>query len=135
MLFSAGGQPSPIRTPKPLTDELLMIRQTIDQIKQKLHAAEELADDLREQLLEKLDELDTELDSGNVAEYDSESLNSLVSFTQLSAHEALRPQQDPELLKLALKGVERNLEQFETDHPRLVNLVNNFCITLSNMGI
>ena len=112
-----------------------MIRQTIDQIKQKLHAAEELADDLREQLLEKLEELDTELDSGKTAEYDSESLNSLVSFTQLSAHEALRPQQDPELLRLALKGVERNLEQFEADHPRLVNLVNNFCITLSNMGI
>ena len=34
-----------------------MIRQTIDQIKQKLHTAEELADDLREQLLEKLEEL------------------------------------------------------------------------------
>ena len=112
-----------------------MIRQTIAQIEQKLQDAEDLADDLREQLLEKLGQLDAELDSGKAAAFDADSLNSLVSFTQLSAHEALRPQQDPELLKLALKGVERNLERFEADHPRLVNLVNNFCITLSNMGI
>jgi len=112
-----------------------MIKERLDQIEKKLHAADELADDLREQLLEKLEELKAELESGRTASFDPESLNSLLGFTQLSAHEALRPQQDPELLKLALQGVDRSLERFETDHPRLVNLVNNFCITLSNMGI
>jgi len=112
-----------------------MPKRPLDQIERTLHAADELADDLREQLLEKFEELKTELDADQSAEFDPESLSSLLGFTQLSAHEALRPQQDPELLKLALKGVERNLSKFEANHPRLVNLVNSFCITLSNMGI
>ncbi|RLA04004.1 MAG: hypothetical protein DRQ60_08810 [Gammaproteobacteria bacterium] len=112
-----------------------MIKERLDQIEKKLHAADELADDLREQLLEKLEELKAELKSEKAASFDPESLGSLVGFTQLSAHEALRPQQDPELLKLALKGVDRNLERFETDHPTLVSVVNNFCIMLANMGI
>ncbi|MEL0083827.1 MAG: DUF4404 family protein [Gammaproteobacteria bacterium] len=112
-----------------------MIKQRLEQIEQKLHAAEALTDDLREQLLDKLAALRSELEAENADDFDPESLSSLVGFTQLSAHEALRPQQDPELLKLALQGVERNLEQFEAEHPQLVNLINNFCITLANMGI
>jgi hypothetical protein len=112
-----------------------MPKRPLDQIERTLQAADELADDLREQLLEKFEELKTELDADQSADFDPESLSSLLGFTQLSAHEALRPQQDPELLKLALKGVERNLRKFEANHPRLVSLVNSFCITLSNMGI
>lgn len=112
-----------------------MIRQRLDQIEQKLRAADEIADDLREQLLEKLEELKAELESGQSEPFDPESLFDLLGFAQISAHEALRPQQDPELLKLALDGVALSLEKFEAEHPKLVSAVNSFCITLANMGI
>lgn len=112
-----------------------MIKEKLELIERRIRATELLAEELREEALEKLDELKREIDQEPPGNFDPESLSSLIGFTQLSAHEALRPQQDPELLKLALQGVQRNLEQFEANHPRLVNLVNNLCMTLSNMGI
>ncbi|HAC34803.1 MAG TPA: hypothetical protein DCF45_09825 [Gammaproteobacteria bacterium] len=112
-----------------------MIKEKLEQIEHLIKATEALAEELRDEALAKLEELKTELEEDQQVEFDPESLASLLGFTQLSAHEALRPQQDPELLKFALQGVERNLGQLEANHPRLVNLVNNLCMTLSNMGI
>ncbi|MBV1961719.1 MAG: DUF4404 family protein [Immundisolibacteraceae bacterium] len=112
-----------------------MIQEQLEQIEQKIFDNDRLSDDVRNQLLEKLHALQDELEIAQADDFDPESLQSLLGFTQLSAHEALRPQQDPQLFQLALQGVEYNLELFEADHPKLIGLLNSFCMILSDMGI
>ncbi|MBL4621624.1 MAG: DUF4404 family protein [Immundisolibacteraceae bacterium] len=112
-----------------------MIQEQLEQIEHKIFANDLLSDEIRNQLLEKLHALQEELEIAQADDFDPASLQSLLGFTQLSAHEALRPQQDPQLLQLALQGVEYNLELFEADHPKLINLLNSFCMILSDMGI
>ena len=112
-----------------------MIQEQLEQIEQRVFDNQRISEDVRDQLLEKLHALQDELEVAQADDFDPESLRSLLGFTQLSAHEALRPQQDPQLLQLALQGVEYNLELFEADHPKLINLLNSFCMILSDMGI
>ena len=112
-----------------------MIQEQLEQIERKIFDNHRISEEIRDQLLEKLHALQEQLEIAQADDFDPESLQSLLGFTQLSAHEALRPQQDPQLLQLALQGVEYNLEQFEADHPKLINLLNNFCMVLSDMGI
>jgi queuine/archaeosine tRNA-ribosyltransferase len=64
-----------------------------------------------------------------------EQAESIAGFTQLSAHEATRTEQNPELLKLSLDGLGSSVRGFEESHPRLVRIVNAISNTLANLGI
>ena len=49
-----------------------------------------------------------------------EEAQSIAGFTELSAHEATRTEQNPELLRLSLEGLGSSVQSFERSHPRLV---------------
>ena len=66
---------------------------------------------------------------------DAEDAQSIIGFTEVSIHEAIREEKHPQLLKLSLKGLSTSVKRFENSHPKLVRIVNSICNTLSNIGI
>src|SRR4051812_6134461 len=110
-----------------------MIEDTIGKIKARLQAADAIKGDRRRELMELLDTLKSEVDT--LATTHQEQAQSIASFAEISAHEATRAEQNPELLKLSLKGLSSSVQEFEESHPRLVQIVNGISTTLANLGI
>ena len=91
--------------------------------------------EVRDEFVKLLAELRQELEQLGEVGADDEALRSILGFVDISAHEALRAEQDPELLDLALKGLRQAVDKFEQRHPRLIGLVNSVAQTLANLGI
>jgi hypothetical protein len=110
-----------------------MIEDTIGRIQSKIEGADSIQDERRRELLELLGTLKSEV--ARLSTTHKEQAESIAGFTKVSAHEATRAEQNPELLKLSLKGMTSSVEGFEQSHPRLVQIVNAISNTLSNLGI
>jgi Mg2+ and Co2+ transporter CorA len=110
-----------------------MIEDTLSKIESRIQAAEAIKDDRKRELLELLGTLKAEVAALSTTHGDQ--ARSIAGFTELSAHEATRPEQNPQLLDLSLKGLTSSVEGFEKSHPRLVQIVNAISHTLSNLGI
>ncbi len=110
-----------------------MIDETIKQIEAQIQTADSLAPDRRRELIELLTKLKAE--TANLAQTHGEQAKSIVGFTQVTAHEAMRTEQDPRLLNLSVQALRRSVEEFEKSHPRLAQIVNSISTTLSNSGI
>jgi hypothetical protein len=70
-----------------------------------------------------------------IAKTNADQAKSIAGFAQVSAHEAIRPSQRPELLRLSLAGLEKSVDEFRTTHPRLVEIVGSLSASLSNLGL
>lgn len=110
-----------------------MIEDTISKIEARIKAGESVPQERKEELLQLLATLKSEM--GALSQTHGEEVQSIASFAELSAHEATRTQQNPQLLKLSLEGLAQSVEGFEKSHPRLVQIVNSISNTLSNLGI
>jgi len=110
-----------------------MIDDTLSNIETKIQAADSIKDDRKRELLQLLGTLKSEIST--LSKTNSESAQSIAGFTEMSAHEATRSQQNPELLELSLKGLSSSVGGFEKSHPQLVQLVNSISNMLSNLGI
>jgi hypothetical protein len=64
-----------------------------------------------------------------------EHAHRMARFTDLSAHEATRPQKPPDLLRIVIEELGTSVEEFEASHPELVNTVNKISTMLASMGI
>jgi len=110
-----------------------MIRETIEKIENRLQGARTLDADRRQELQDLVSRLKTEVE--DLSRTRSEHAESIAGFADLSSREAMREEQDPQLLQLAVKGLRESAREFETTHPRLTETVNTICSTLSNLGI
>ncbi len=110
-----------------------MINETIKQIEARIQNTESLPQDRRDELLGLLATLKAE--TCELAKTHTEHAQSIVGFTQIATHEATRAEQDKQLIKLSSLGLRQSVEEFETSHPRLAQIVNNISTTLSNSGI
>jgi hypothetical protein len=110
-----------------------MIEDTIGKIESRIQNAETIKEERRHELLELLGTLKTEV--AQLSKTHGEEAQSIAGFTEVSAHEATRAEQNPELLKLSLEGLASSVQGFEGSHPRLVHIVNAITSTLSNLGI
>lgn len=110
-----------------------MIEDTIGKIEARIEGADAINKDRRQELLQLLATLKSEV--ATLSKTDDEQAQSIAGFTEVSAHEATRAQQNPELLKLSLKGLSSSVAELEESHPRLVQIVNAISNTLSNLGI
>lgn len=110
-----------------------MIEDTIGKIETRIQGAETIREERRRELLQLLATLKAEV--GALSRTHVEQAESIAGFTELSAHEATRARQDPELLKLSLAGLGSSVAGIEESHPRLVEIVNALSSTLSNLGI
>ena len=112
---------------------LTMLEDTIQKIESRIQGTEALSDEKRRELLQLLGRLKGEV--ADLSRTHGEQAESIAGFTERSAHEATRAQQDSKLLNLSLEGLSSSVAGFEQTHPRLVQVVNAISSTLSNLGI
>ena len=110
-----------------------MIDETIAKIEAKIQKVNSVKDENKQELLNLLGTLKIEI--SELAKTHAEQAQSIAAFTEVSTHEATRQEKNPELLELSVRGLESSVHGFETSHPQLVEIVNAFCLMLSNMGI
>lgn len=110
-----------------------MIQDTISKIEERIRAAEAVGGENKAELLKLLAALKSEV--SGLSKTHSEEAQSIAGFTAVSAHEATREERNPELVDLSIKGLSSSVQGFEDTHPRLVQVVNSICTTLSNLGI
>ncbi len=110
-----------------------MIQNTLAEIEARLKHANSVEDGNKAELLMLLSILKSEV--AELSRTHGEHAQSIAGFTTVSAHEATRDERNPELLKLSLDGLASSVVGFEKSHPKLVEIVNQVCVTLSNIGI
>ena len=110
-----------------------MIKQTIQEIEARLQKADSIEEKNKAELLHLVTTLKSEVEQ--LSRTHGEQAQSIVGFTQVSAHEATRDERDPILVKLAVDGLAASVAELESTHPKLVEIVNRICVTLSNIGI
>jgi len=110
-----------------------MLEDTIGKIEAKIQGAEAIKEERRHELLELLGTLKSEV--AELSKTHEDQAQSIAGFTEVSAHEATRAEQNPQLLKLSLEGLKSSVYELEESHPRLVQIVNAITNTLSNLGI
>lgn len=110
-----------------------MIEKTIGEIEARIQAAGAVSAEHKRELLQLLATLKTEI--GALEKTHGEQAESIAEFARISAHEATREAQSPELRELSVRGLQSSVEGFEKSHPRLVEIVNRISSTLSNFGI
>ena len=110
-----------------------MIDKTIGEIEAKISTTESVSADHKQELLKLLGTLKTEV--AELSKTHSEQADSIAGFASLSAHEATRTQQNPQLRELSLQGFRSSAGGFEQSHPHLVQIVNRITKTLSDLGI
>ena len=110
-----------------------MIEDTIGKIEARIEGAEAIKEERRQELLQLLGTLKSEV--AELSKTHTEQAQSIAGFTQVSAHEATRESQNPQLLQLSVQGLRSSVSGFEESHPNLVRIVNAISNTLSNLGI
>ena len=110
-----------------------MIEKTINDIEAKIHGAESVSPERRQELLQLLATLKTEV--AKLSQTNSEQADSIAGFAQLSTHEAMRAEQNPQLREISLRGLRSSVEDLEQSHPKLTQIVNRISKTLSDLGI
>ena len=110
-----------------------MVKATITQIKERIESSDSIEKENKRELIDLLASLQSEIDLLSSA--DSEHAESIAGFAQTSTHEALRKEKKPDLYKLSLEGLQASVHGFENSHPKLVEIVNSICVSLSNLGI
>jgi hypothetical protein len=110
-----------------------MIEKTISEIEAHIGGAEAVSAERKQELLNLLATLKTEV--AELSKTHGEQADSIAGFAKVSAHEATRTEQNPELRELSLQGLRSSAEGFEKSHPRLVQIVNRITQTLSDLGI
>ena len=110
-----------------------MIQETITQIEAMIQNAKSLNGAKKKELLDLVSTLKAEV--FEFSRTHPEHTQSITGFTGVSIHEAIREERNPQLLRLSLQGLSTSVEGFEGSHPKLVEIVNSICLTLSNIGI
>lgn len=109
-----------------------MIQDRINKIEEKIKQSDVKEGD-KDELLNLITNLKTEID--DLSKTHREHADSIVRFTELSAHEATRNEKNPELLDLSIKGLSSSIEGFEVSHPRLVGIINRISTMFYNIGV
>ncbi len=110
-----------------------MIQDTIGKIEERLRQTDAIKEENKAELLNLLSTLKGEV--SELSHTNSEQAQSIAGFTAVSTHEATREERNPQLVQISLQGLASSVEGFERSHPRLVEVVNSICTTLSNLGI
>ncbi|HWF19938.1 MAG TPA: DUF4404 family protein [Verrucomicrobiae bacterium] len=110
-----------------------MIEETLEKIEARLQHTDAISEEKRRELHDLIAKLRAEV--AELSKTHAEQAESIAGFTERSAHEATREQQNPRLLELSLQGLGSSVEEFERSHPKLVQIVNSISQTLSNLGI
>jgi hypothetical protein len=110
-----------------------MIEKTISEIEAQIGGADAVSAERKQELLKLLATLKTEV--AELSKTHGEQADSIAGFAKISAHEATRREQNPQLREHSIRGLESSVGGFEQSHPRLVQIVNSISKMLSDLGI
>lgn len=110
-----------------------MIKDTLAKIEEQIQNSANLTPERRAELQKLMETLKAEVNE--LAQTNEDDAASIAGYTGVSTHEAMRSEQNPELLQHSLNGLTASAAQFEKSHPRLYQAVQSVTNTLSNIGI
>ena len=110
-----------------------MIEKTIGEIEAQINRTSTISPEQKHELLQSLATLKSEI--SRLAKTNEAQADSITGFAQISAHEATRADQNPQLRELSVRGLRSSVDGFEQSHPQLVRIVNSISNTLANIGI
>ncbi len=110
-----------------------MIEETISQIETRIRRSETIPEGKRKELLDLLADLRAEITG--VASTHGPQAESITGLTEAFTQEATRSSRDPQIIEQSIEKLSGSVTEFEKSHPKLVQVVNRICTTLSNLGI
>ena len=110
-----------------------MLQDTVSKIESRIQNSGALANGQREELLELLGQLRTEVQA--LSKTHQEEAESIAAFAEVSTREAMRTKRNAATLNHSIGGLNSSVTGFETTHPGLAGVVNRIANVLANMGI
>jgi hypothetical protein len=107
------------------------MKNTLQEIKDKLSGDSLISEDKKNELLSLLDELEGEM--GNAGSGDQ--MRNISSHVKRTAEEVIKEEKNPDLIEKALNDLRDSVTEFEVSHPKLFEKVNNISAMLASMGI
>ena len=111
-----------------------MIDDTIARIRRRVEDASRLSSEDREAILGELDALQNEITPED-RESTLERIQSVLGFTEMTAHEAGREERSETLVAKALDAAETSIVELEASHPTAAAAFRRICEILSRIGI
>jgi mevalonate kinase len=105
----------------------------IEAIEKKIEATSQIDAKIKEDLLDLMHSLKTELNS--LKDIHPETAHNIADQTGISAEKVLDSPAKEGDLQENIDSLQGTVEEFEASHPKLVQLVNRFCMMLSDIGI
>jgi hypothetical protein len=109
------------------------IPERIAQIEATLRESANIPEATRQELLDLVARLKSEVTP--LVKTHSESVGQITGSADAAVHAAMRREEQPEEAAQAVEGLAASVRDFEASHPRLVQIVDQLAVTLSNMGI
>ncbi|MBU2573358.1 MAG: DUF4404 family protein [Elusimicrobia bacterium] len=110
-----------------------MIKDTLSKIESAIAKVRKIDNKDTAGLVELLTALKAELEA--LPESRMDDARSIAHFTEAAAHEVSRADKSAQLRNLSIAGISYAVKGFEASHPKLVDVVNDICVTLSRIGI
>ena len=107
------------------------MKNTLQEIREKLASADTLSNEKKSELLGLLDELNAEMESME----SSEHAEKIAGHVKRSTDEVTKTEQDPDLIEKTIGELKDSVTEFEVSHPKLFEKVNNISAMLASMGI
>lgn len=105
----------------------------IEALEKKIESASKIDAKIKEDLLDLMRSLKTEL--SDLKNINPDSAHDIADKTQVSAEKVLSSDNNKNELQENIDGLQGTVEEFEVSHPKLVQIVNRLCMMLSDIGI
>jgi len=110
-----------------------MLKDTVKKMEEAIRKIDSVDSDNKAELLGLLNALKGELKE--LSQTHGEQAQSIAALADMAAHEAVRREKSPGLMKHALDGLALSAEGFEASHPRLVETIDAISVMLARIGI
>lgn len=107
------------------------MKNTLQEIREKLSADGSISKEKKDELLGLLDDLNAEMKNIGSPEH----IESITSSVGRTADEVTKEDKDPDLIEKAIGDLKDSVTEFEVSHPVLFEKVNNISAMLASMGI
>ncbi|MDA0578142.1 MAG: DUF4404 family protein [Verrucomicrobia bacterium] len=110
-----------------------MLDETLTKLETRVRGLNSVSEEKKTELAALLVTLRQEV--GTLSKTQAEQAQNIARQVALSAHEATRPDASAEDQQTSRDALSESVKEFEASHPKLVQIVNSICTTLSNLGI
>jgi hypothetical protein len=110
-----------------------MISERLGKIETTLRDSASIPEATRKELLDLVAGLKSEMLP--LVETHGETAHEIAGSAEAAVHASMNRDEQPEHATQAVEGLAASVREFEATHPRLVEIVDQLALTLSNMGI